>query len=97
MNRVFLNEIFKFTRKEVVRSVGIILIIGAPYLYQTYKMHAYGKSFNDERVKLHLPEIAEDYQRSDNWKYCSNPSNSYPQHTLKEIQMYPTLFDNYSV
>lgn len=90
-------KFFKFTREEIIRSIVIILIVGGPYLYQTYKVYSYGKTFNNERMKLHLPQIGEDYKRSENWKYWSNPSNSYPQHSLKDIQMHTTVYDNYSI
>ncbi|RAW00268.1 hypothetical protein [Pseudochryseolinea flava] len=87
----------KFTRKEILISIALIVIIGGPYLYKSIKISNYDQSFNSERKALQLPLLESTFIESQSSLWWTNPSNAYPRHSLKDIQIQDALFANYAI
>lgn len=77
----------RFSKKEILISAAIIIVLFAFYLYSSVAWKNLDASYNPERVKLGLP-IIETYfvanKSGDSWH---NPDSTLPRHARKQFSV----------
>lgn len=77
----------RFSRKEILISAGLIIILFSYYLYSNAAWKNLDESFNPEREKLGVPLIEPYFLANDKKDMWYNPDTTPPRHAMKAFSI----------